>query len=58
MCAWSWGLRPQGCCTSGWVSNLDSQQDLTIDELSGVGYWNDNDMLTVPAPVPVPALAA
>jgi hypothetical protein len=32
-----------GCCIIGWVSNLDSQQDLTSDALSGPGYWNDND---------------
>lgn len=35
------------CCKSGWVSQIDSQQDLTVDELSGPGYWNDNDMLSV-----------
>ena len=35
------------CCSSGWVSQIDSQQDLTIDSLSGPGYWNDNDMLSV-----------
>lgn len=29
------------------VSQIDSQQDLTIDELSGPGFWNDNDMLSV-----------
>jgi len=32
---------------SGWLNNLDSQQDLTLDELSGPGHWNDNDMLSV-----------
>ena len=35
------------CCKSGWVSQIDSQQDLTNDNLSGPGYWNDNDMLSV-----------
>jgi hypothetical protein len=35
------------CCSSGWVSQIDSQQDLTLDELSGPGFWNDNDMLSV-----------
>lgn len=35
------------CCASGWVSQIDSQQDLTLDSLSGPGFWNDNDMLSV-----------
>lgn len=35
------------CCRSGWVSQVDSQQDLALDELSAPGYWNDNDMLSV-----------
>ena len=35
------------CCAAGWVSQIDSQQDLTLDSLSGPGYWNDNDMLSV-----------
>ena len=35
------------CCRDGWVSQIDSQQDLTLDTLSGPGYWNDNDMLSV-----------
>jgi alpha-galactosidase len=37
---------PPHCCASGWVSQIDSQQDLTLDSLSGPGYWNDNDMLS------------
>jgi hypothetical protein len=37
---------PSGCRSSQ-VSQIDSQQDLTIDELSGPGFWNDNDMLSV-----------
>ena len=28
------------CCRDGWVSQIDSQQDLTLDSLSGPGYWN------------------
>jgi hypothetical protein len=36
------------CCSRGWVSQIDSQQDLTVDELSGPGYWNDNDVRTCP----------
>ena len=35
------------CCESGWLSQIDSQQDLTLDSLSHPGYWNDNDMLSV-----------
>jgi hypothetical protein len=31
----------------GFLSNLDSQQLLTTDEMSGPGAWNDNDMLEV-----------
>ena len=31
----------------GFLSNLDSQQLLTTDDLSGPGSWNDNDMLYV-----------
>ena len=32
---------PKGghCCRDGWVSQIDSQQDLTLDSLSGPGYW-------------------
>lgn len=33
---------PSHCCASGWVSQIDSQQDLTLDSFSGPGYWNDN----------------
>ncbi len=29
----------------GFLSNLDSQQLLTWDNLTGPGHWNDNDML-------------
>ena len=38
-------LRAHVTCSK--VSQIDSQQDLTIDELSGPGFWNDNDMLSV-----------
>lgn len=41
------GAAAEHCCRSGWVSQIDSQQDLTLDELSGPGFWNDNDMLSV-----------